>query len=244
MLIASDLSSSADRASRAQGTRVSTRAASRRCRRRGEPTLGEQAVAVELARAPSSSTRVPTQIRARPRCRQFRRVPRGSEPWQARRRRASTRSSRCTWPRAPAQVLRGPDIVVAAEKAGLAYGHMNMFHRLVDNHPERGPIFSVANMVKPGSFDMATIQELETPGDRFLPDPAGADGGAGCLGHACCRPRSAWPSCSTAWCSTRSATRSGRQRIATYPRRTARLRSPARSAAVDQTDALVSFRCR
>src|SRR5690606_21571499 len=27
--------------------------------------------------------------------------------------------------------LRGPDIVVAAEKTGLAYGHMNVFHRLV-----------------------------------------------------------------------------------------------------------------
>src|SRR5690606_24618186 len=34
-------------------------------------------------------------------------------------------------------VLRGPDIVVAAEKAGLTYGHMNVFHRLVETHPER-----------------------------------------------------------------------------------------------------------
>jgi len=33
-------------------------------------------------------------------------------------------------------VLRGPDIVVAAEKTGLTYGHMNVFHRLVDGHPE------------------------------------------------------------------------------------------------------------
>src|SRR5690606_3780480 len=47
--------------------------------------------------------------------------------------------------------LRGPDIVVAAEKTGLAYGHMNVFHRLVEGHPERGPIFSVANIMKPGS---------------------------------------------------------------------------------------------
>ena len=46
------------------------------------------------------------------------------------------------------QVLHGPDLVVAAEKAGLIYGHMNIFHRLVDNHPEQGPIFSVANLVK------------------------------------------------------------------------------------------------
>ncbi len=73
--------------------------------------------------------------------------------------------------------LRGPDIVVAAEKAGLVYGHMNVFHRLVEGHPERGPIFSVANIMKPGSFDMATIQSLETPAIAFfltLPAPIAA----------------------------------------------------------------------
>jgi cell division protein ZipA len=65
-------------------------------------------------------------------------------------------------------VLKGPDIVVAAEKAGLTYGHMNVFHRLVEGHPERGPVFSVANILKPGSFDMATIQTLETPAIAFF----------------------------------------------------------------------------
>ena len=73
--------------------------------------------------------------------------------------------------------LHGPDIVVAAEKAGLTYGHMNVFHRLVEGHPERGPVFSVANIMKPGSFDMATIQELETPAIAFfltLPAPVAA----------------------------------------------------------------------
>jgi cell division protein ZipA len=72
------------------------------------------------------------------------------------------------------EVLRGPDIVVAAEKTGLTYGHMNVFHRLVEGHPERGPVFSVANIMKPGSFDMATIQALETPAIAFfltLPAP-------------------------------------------------------------------------
>ncbi len=66
------------------------------------------------------------------------------------------------------QALRGPDIVVAAEKAGLTYGHMNVFHRLVEGHPERGPIFSVANIKKPGSFEMAEIQSLETPAIAFF----------------------------------------------------------------------------
>lgn len=65
-------------------------------------------------------------------------------------------------------LLHGADIVVAAEKAGLVYGHMGVFHRLVDGHPERGPVFSVANIMKPGSFDMATIQSLETPAIAFF----------------------------------------------------------------------------
>ena len=74
-------------------------------------------------------------------------------------------------------VLRGPDIVVAAEKAGLTYGHLNVFHRLVNGHPERGPVFSVANIRRPGSFDMDGIQSLETPAIAFfltLPAPVSA----------------------------------------------------------------------
>lgn len=74
-------------------------------------------------------------------------------------------------------VLRGPDIVVAAEKTGLSYGHMQIFHRLIEGRPERGPVFSVANIMKPGSFDMATIQSLETPAIAFfltLPAPVAA----------------------------------------------------------------------
>ena len=73
--------------------------------------------------------------------------------------------------------LQGADIVVAAEKAGLIYGHMSVFHRLVESHPERGPVFSVANIMKPGSFDMAAIQSLETPAIAFfltLPAPIAA----------------------------------------------------------------------
>lgn len=75
------------------------------------------------------------------------------------------------------KTLHGPDIVVAAEKAGLTYGHMNVFHRLVESHPEQGPIFSVANVMKPGSFEMGQIQELRTPAIAFfltLPAPVSA----------------------------------------------------------------------
>ena len=70
--------------------------------------------------------------------------------------------------------LRGEDIVVAAEKTGLTFGDMNVFHPLGENHPARGPIFSMANIMQPGSFDMANIRELETPAIAFfltLPAP-------------------------------------------------------------------------
>lgn len=72
------------------------------------------------------------------------------------------------------EVLRGEDIVVAAEKTGLVFGYMNVFHRLVEGHPERGPIFSMASIMKPGSFDMTHIREMETPAIAFfltLPAP-------------------------------------------------------------------------
>lgn len=74
----------------------------------------------------------------------------------------------------PDATLNGADIVVAAEKAGLAFGDMNIFHRLVDGRPEAGPIFSVANMMKPGSFDLRRVHDIETPGLTFfmtLPGP-------------------------------------------------------------------------
>lgn len=73
--------------------------------------------------------------------------------------------------------LLGPDIVVAAEKAGLVFGDMNIFHRLAEGRHDAGPIFSVANIVKPGNFDMRRISEVETPGVTFfmtLPGPISA----------------------------------------------------------------------
>jgi cell division protein ZipA len=75
------------------------------------------------------------------------------------------------------EVFRGSDIVVAAEKAGLRFGAMHIFHRLVEGRPESGPVFSMANMVKPGYFNMARIADVATPGLTFfitLPGPLAA----------------------------------------------------------------------
>lgn len=60
--------------------------------------------------------------------------------------------------------IAGPELVVAAEKVGLQFGDMGIFHRLVEGRPDAGPVFSVAGMVKPGTFDMAQIATLRTPG--------------------------------------------------------------------------------
>lgn len=72
------------------------------------------------------------------------------------------------------ETIAGLEVVVAAEKVGLEFGDMEIFHRLIDGRPELGPVFSVASMVKPGRFDMRQIHELRTPGVTFfmtLPGP-------------------------------------------------------------------------
>lgn len=71
----------------------------------------------------------------------------------------------------------GADLVVAAEKAGLEFGDMGIYHRLLDGKRELGPIFSVANMLKPGNFDLSRLDTLRTPGLSFfmtLPGPLSA----------------------------------------------------------------------
>lgn len=73
--------------------------------------------------------------------------------------------------------LHGPELVVAAEKAGLLHGDLGIFHRLVDSKPELGPIFSMANMVRPGNFDLGQIDQFNTPGVVLfmtLPGPMSA----------------------------------------------------------------------
>ncbi len=54
----------------------------------------------------------------------------------------------------------GPVLVDAIEALGMVYGEMEIFHLYADN----APLFSLVNMVKPGIFDMATIESLSTPG--------------------------------------------------------------------------------
>ncbi|MCK4834025.1 MAG: cell division protein ZipA C-terminal FtsZ-binding domain-containing protein [Gammaproteobacteria bacterium] len=58
------------------------------------------------------------------------------------------------------QILSGAQINSSAQAMGLTFGEMNIFHYLDD---ERS-VFSLANMLEPGSFDADTIHDLKTTG--------------------------------------------------------------------------------
>jgi cell division protein ZipA len=58
------------------------------------------------------------------------------------------------------QVLIGSQINSSAQAMGLSFGEMNIFH-YYDNGRN---VFSLANMLEPGSFDANTIHDLKTTG--------------------------------------------------------------------------------
>ncbi|NIP72839.1 MAG: cell division protein ZipA [Gammaproteobacteria bacterium] len=58
----------------------------------------------------------------------------------------------------------GEQVLDAARAAGLEYGEMQIFHRYGDTGGERRALFSMANIVEPGAFDLQAIESFETPG--------------------------------------------------------------------------------
>jgi cell division protein ZipA len=74
-------------------------------------------------------------------------------------------------------LITGAELVLAAEKVGLVYGHHNIYHRLSDSVQSNEPVFSMANVIQPGYFDLRQIDSLQTPGVSFfltLPGPVTA----------------------------------------------------------------------
>lgn len=68
----------------------------------------------------------------------------------------------------------GPELVQALEAADMHYGEYQIFHRLSDTPSGPGILFSAANILKPGWFDLEQIAGLNTPGVAFfmrLPGP-------------------------------------------------------------------------
>ena len=60
--------------------------------------------------------------------------------------------------------MRGPALLKAVTAAGLAYGKMGAFHYVSPHSGSNRPLFSLANMVEPGSFNLSNLEELSTPG--------------------------------------------------------------------------------
>ena len=71
----------------------------------------------------------------------------------------------------PERELMGAQINSAAQAMGLSFGEMNIFHFKDGNRS----VFSLANMLEPGSFNPETIHELKTTGLTVFMQFTGAD---------------------------------------------------------------------
>lgn len=74
-------------------------------------------------------------------------------------------------------VFTGPALVDALERTGLRHGMHGIYHWIVSAHSGSTPMFSVANMVEPGRFDLDRVESMETPGvAMFMQLPGPFDG--------------------------------------------------------------------
>ena len=82
--------------------------------------------------------------------------------------------------------ISGVDLLDAALKSGMVFGEQDIFHRVQEGDDR--PIFSMADLAKPGSFDKTGWNTLEVKGVTMfmtLPGPLGAlDGWDALLGTA------------------------------------------------------------
>jgi cell division protein ZipA len=58
----------------------------------------------------------------------------------------------------------GDDILKSLVENGLVYGEMNIFHRYASQDSEDSVLFSVANILRPGTFDLYNMHEFSTIG--------------------------------------------------------------------------------
>ncbi|MCE9686906.1 cell division protein ZipA [Shewanella sp. AS16] len=60
--------------------------------------------------------------------------------------------------------LQGAELLPCLLTLNFKFGEMNIFHRHVDNAGTGKVLFSMANMVKPGTFDPDNMEQFSTPG--------------------------------------------------------------------------------
>lgn len=71
--------------------------------------------------------------------------------------------------------FQGSEMARAFDALGLEYGEMQIFHRMAPGALKR-PVFGVANLTEPGTFDPANMDGFTTPGlSLFLQLPAPID---------------------------------------------------------------------
>ena len=71
------------------------------------------------------------------------------------------------------RVFEGNDLLQVLVTAGLRFGEMNIFHHRLNNKNKGPLIFSVANILNPGTFDLNEMEEFSTIGiSLFLALPA------------------------------------------------------------------------
>lgn len=68
----------------------------------------------------------------------------------------------------PDREFAGVDLLPALLGLGLRFGEMNIFHRHVDQKADSPVLFSVANMINPGTFDLNMINDFSTRGVCFF----------------------------------------------------------------------------
>ena len=78
------------------------------------------------------------------------------------------------------EMLNGGDLLEASVEVGLRYGAMKIFHRHLKDDGSGSVLFSMANLLNPGTFDLNTMATITTPGVTLfmalddIDDPSGA----------------------------------------------------------------------
>lgn len=76
----------------------------------------------------------------------------------------------------PGQQIQGSELLSALMTEGLKFGDMDIFHRHKDNDGDGPILYSLANMVVPGTFSLAAMDDFKTPGiSIFLGLPVADD---------------------------------------------------------------------
>jgi cell division protein ZipA len=68
----------------------------------------------------------------------------------------------------PGAVFQGEELLKAVVNHGLRYGSLKIFHRHVREDGSGDVLFSMANSINPGTFELNSMDEFSTPGVTFM----------------------------------------------------------------------------